>query len=134
VQRLFLKRPMICGWVFLVLLLGAIGQARSGFVAPLAFDAGREPTSVAVGDFNGDGHLDLTVANLGENTVSVLLGNDDGTFQAARNFPVGGFPRSLAVKDFNGDGILDLAVANCGSNTVSVLLGNGDGTAFEAMT
>jgi hypothetical protein len=63
--------------------------------------------------------------------VSVLLGNGDGTFQAARNFAAGNRPWSVAVGDFNGDGIPDLAVANSYSNNVSVLLGNGDGT-FQA--
>jgi hypothetical protein len=84
-----------------------------------------------VGDFNGDGLLDLAVANYGPSpSVSVLLGNGDGTFQTARNFAAGGYPRSVAVGDFNGDGVLDLAVANPFAN-VSVLLGNGDGT-FQA--
>src|SRR2546425_10131087 len=77
-----------------------------GFLAPLAFDAGSGPVSVTVGDFNGDGHLDLAVANLGSNDVSVLLGNGDGKFQTARNFPVGSGPKSVAVGDFNGDGRL----------------------------
>src|SRR2546428_586060 len=98
-----------------------------GFLAPLAFDAGVSPLSVAVGDFNGDGHLDLAVANSDSDNVSVLLGNGDGSFQTARNFPTGSLPRSVAVGDFNGDGHLDLAVANnTVPGTVSVLLGNGD--------
>jgi hypothetical protein len=81
---------------------------------------------VAVGDVNGDGTLDLAVANYGSNTVSVLLGTGDGSFQAARNFAAGSGPGSVAVGDVNGDGTLDLAVA--GSGGVRVLLGNGDGT------
>jgi hypothetical protein len=96
-----------------------------GFLAPLSFDAGDYPQSVAVGDFNGDGTLDLAVANYLSNTVSVLLGNGDGTFQAARNYAAGSGPDSVAVGDFNGDGLPDLVVA---SGTVRVLLGNGDGT------
>jgi hypothetical protein len=92
---------------------------------------GTNPASVAVGDFNGDGKLDLAVANSASNNVSVLLGNGDGTFQAAVNYAVGTNPASVAVGDLNGDGKLDLAVANIGSNNVSVLLGNGDGT-FKA--
>ena len=100
-----------------------------GFVAPLAFDAGTVPYSVAVGDFNGDGIPDLAVANYSSNDVSVLLGNGDGSFQGPRNFAAGISPRSVAVGDFNGDGIQDLAVANfVDPGTVSVLLGNGDGT------
>src|SRR5262249_52009843 len=86
------------------------------------YPAGEAPWSVAVGDFNGDGHADLVVANnggsrimfglnpwLASGTLSVLLGNGDGTFQAAPTYP-GANGLSVAVKDFNGDGISDLAV------------------------
>ncbi len=51
------------------------------------------------------------MANGGSDNASVLLGNGDGSFQAARNFPAGTFPQSVAVGDFNGDGLQDLAVA-----------------------
>src|SRR5437870_369768 len=98
------------------------------FLAPLGVDAGFLPYSVAVGDFDGDSKPDLAVTDSGNNQVSVLLGNGDGTFQAFRNFSVGTFPRSVAVGDLDRDGTLDLAVADSGSNEVSVLLGNGDGT------
>jgi len=84
--------------------------------------------SVAVGDFNGDGKLDLAVADYNTSAMGVLLGNGDGTFQAQIGYATGTFPHGVAVGDFNGDGKLDLAVANSGSNNVSVLLGNGDGT------
>src|SRR6267143_5400659 len=92
---------------------------------------GSNPTSVTAGDFNGDGKLDLAVTNLGSNNVSVLLGNGDGTFQAAVSYSAGTDPRSVTSGDFNGDGKLDLVTANGGSSRVSVLLGNGDGT-FQA--
>src|SRR3989454_1109730 len=107
------------------------------FIARSDFAAGTNPHFVAVGDFNGDGKLDLAGANadlgarrsLTENTtVSVRPGNGVGTFQSPRNFGGGSSPRSVAVGDFNGDRKQDLAVANAGSTTVSVLLGNGDGT------
>jgi PKD repeat protein len=83
---------------------------------------------VAVGDFNGDGRQDLAVASDFSNTVSVLLGKGDGTFQTPVNYAAGSDADSVAVGDFNGDGRQDLAVANAGSNSVSVLLGKGDGT------
>ena len=91
---------------------------------------GNFPQTVKVGDFNSDGLQDLVVANGKDNTVSILLGNGDGTFKAANGSPVqvGGFPFFLAVADFNGDGSADVAVTNADDSTVSVLLGNGDGT------
>jgi hypothetical protein len=101
------------------------------FQAARNFPAGYRPSSVAVGDFNGDGRLDYAVTNYASNTVSVLLGNGDGSIQAARNFSGGSYRRSVAVRDFSGDGILDLAVADGGYASVSILLGNGDGT-FQA--
>jgi hypothetical protein len=82
--------------------------------------------STAVGDFNCDGNQDLAVGLNG--SVSILLGNGDGTFQAVATYTVGSDPASLAIGDFNGDGHQDLAVTNYGSNNVSILLGNGDGT------
>src|SRR6266478_1058354 len=124
-------------WIFLpgaaVLLLStafpSVARAQTvSFVARRDFTAGSDPMSVAIGDFNGDGVLDLVVANEGSNNVSVLLGNGLGAFQAAQNFAAGTNPQSVAVGDFNGDGKLELAVANDGSGDVSVLLGNGDGT------
>jgi len=83
------------------------------------------------GDFNGDGKLDLAITNFGNGSagsVSILLGNGDGTFQTARDFAVSGSPAALAAADFNGDGKLDVAVTDESSGLVWVLLGNGDGT------
>jgi hypothetical protein len=93
--------------------------------------------SVVVGDFNGDGWLDLVTANGLSNNVSVLLGNGNGTFQPARQFAAGPGPYHIVAADFNDDGCLDVAVANEGSfgefddGSASLLLGNGDGT-FQA--
>ncbi len=95
---------------------------------------GSHPRAVAVGDFNDDGNLDLAVANGGSNTVTILLGNGDGTFTPASGSPiaVGTNPGAIAVGDFNGDGKLDLAVANQNDSTLTILLGNGNGTFTQA--
>ena len=116
----------------------------SSFTAPVVYNSGGNGAlSVAVADVNGDGKLDLVVTNeVACNTcsggwISVLLGNGDGTFQAAVRYSTGGFsPTSVVVADVNGDGKLDLVVvanqAGCNScGAVSVLLGKGDGT-FQA--
>ncbi|MGC1106278.1 MAG: VCBS repeat-containing protein [Candidatus Acidiferrales bacterium] len=95
---------------------------------------GNNPSAIVAGDFNGDGKLDLAIANLNDNTVTILLGNGDGTFTPAPGSPiaVGTAPDAIAVGDFLGNGKLDLAVANSGSNNVTLLLGNGDGTFAQA--
>ena len=67
-------------------------------------------------------------ANYNSNTVSVSLGNGDGSFQAAVSYAVGSNPVAATLGDFNGDGRLDLAAANYNGSNVSILLGNGDGT------
>src|SRR5207249_3382514 len=126
-------------FVFLGALLAAIPAPASAQTVSFAparrdFPAGTAPVSVAAGDFNGDGQLDLAVADNGAKAVSVLLGNGDGTFQAARAFPVGDYPRSVVVGDFNGDGKLDLVLTNPNVDTLSVLLGNGDGTFQDPTT
>jgi len=101
-----------------------------GFPTAVRYATGIRPTSVAVGDFNGDGNADLVTANQDDRDVSVLLGNGDGTFQAATNSSVCCVPSFIAVGDFNGDGKADLAIANY---SIFVLLGNGDGTFQQAV-
>ena len=89
------------------------------------------PRDVAVGDFNGDGKPDLAVADSTTATVSILLGNGDGSFQPQVPYKVGKDPIAVAAADLNGDGKVDLAVSAEESGITAILLGNGDGT-FQA--
>jgi Domain of unknown function (DUF4347)/FG-GAP-like repeat len=87
------------------------------------FAVGNAPRLVIARDFNGDGKLDLATLNQGDSSVSILLGNGNGTFGAATNFNVGmSLTGTLTSGDFNNDGKIDLVAGN------SVLLGNGNGT------
>ena len=85
------------------------------------------PLSIKATDFNNDGKLDLVIVNSSQDTVSVLLGNGDGTLQRSVSYPtVGISAQALTVGDFNADGKLDLPVI--GAFGGAILLGNGDGT------
>lgn len=102
---------------------------------PATLVTGVGPSAIVTGDFNNDGNIDLAVTNETANTVSVFLGNGDGTFGARTDTVVGVAPVAIVTADFNGDGIPDLAVANSGApgtdtagnqlsgNSVSILLG-----------
>jgi hypothetical protein len=121
----------------LILAISAADASTVGFRPPVDYPAGTDPRAVIVEDFNGDGKKDLVVADHGDPNinddggVSILLGNGDGTFQAAIKvlFTKNPCPTHacLVSADFNGDRNLDLAVLNSG-NTVTVALGNGNGT------
>jgi FG-GAP-like repeat len=104
------------------------GNGDGSFQTPLNYPtSGLYAMSVAVGDFNKDGNLDLAVVIEGSDTVDVFLGNGDGTLQPGKAFSVDLDPRSLLIADFNGDGNPDIAVAHWSNGDVSVLLGNGLG-------
>jgi fibronectin type 3 domain-containing protein len=114
-----------------------ITPATSASLSRTDTATGNSPSGLIAADFNGDGKLDLAIANSLDNTVSILLGNGDGTFAPASPFAVGSDPFSLVAGDFNNDGKLDLAVvnfANSTGNNVSILLGNGDGTFQPGVT
>ena len=115
-------------WIYL-------GNGDGTFGKPVSYATGQAPVYVASADFNGDNILDLAVADNGAATstnsgdsVSILLGNGDGTFGTATDFPAGTGPTSIAIADYNVDGFPDLAITAQSDNSVALLLGLGDGT------
>ncbi len=96
--------------------------------APRIFQAGGSPFQVQAGDLNGDGIPDLVVTERFGTTVSVLLGQGDGTFGPVNSVDMGAAPAGLQLADFNGDGHLDLVVSNRTGETVTVRLGQGNGS------
>lgn len=99
------------------------------FSPPVEYPAAIYPSAIISADFDADGLLDLATANFDTHDVSVMLGNADGTFQAAQDFAASNGPLSIVTGDLNADGQLDLVTAN--NADVSVLLGNGNGS-FQA--
>jgi hypothetical protein len=122
-----------------MVLLVMTGTTRAqSFSPPTSYSTGDNPLFAAVGDFNGDGKLDMAVTNTLSNTVSVLLNNGDGTFQNPVPYPTQSSPEPIVSADFNGDGKLDLAIGNVfggnlGTGSVGVMLGNANGTFQSAV-
>ncbi|MBZ5700809.1 MAG: FG-GAP-like repeat-containing protein [Acidobacteriia bacterium] len=110
-----------------ILLGNGDGTFHAASGSPIA--VGATPVALAAGDLNGDTRPDLAIVNQADNSVTVLLNNGDGTFQAATNSPLatGAAPSGVAIADFNSDGTGDLLVTNAGLNTISVHLGLGAG-------
>ena len=119
-----------------------LGNGDGTFRAGASYPVGAGASAIATGDFRGDGRIDLATANSGTNggegTISVLLGNGDGTFLAASTAPLsepnGDTPFQIAEADLKGDGKADLVVTLFNnevtgvSPALAVLLGRGDGT------
>jgi hypothetical protein len=113
-----------------------LGNGDGTFGAPQQYLAGFYANVVVVDDFNRDGKQDLAVADFCSDpqcsdpngSISVLLGNGDGTFQSPLSYLTGSAPFGIAAEDLNGDGNEDLVTADTFQATISVLLGNGDGT------
>lgn len=126
-------KKQIC---LLIALLALLAGSKKCFSQSVCIDfftqeysGGNQPRSITSADFNHDGHIDLATANFENNTVSILFGNGDGTFDAPVNYPCDLHPNDIATADFNEDGNADLVTANQYlANSVTVLLGNADGT------
>ena len=117
-----------------ILLGNGNGTFTQATGSPLA--TGQLPVAIATGDLNNDSHADLVVVNQTDNSLSVLLGNGDGTFTAAINSPLatGQAPTAVTIADFNADGNSDIAATDPLTDSVSVFLGLGQGLfapAFE---
>jgi large repetitive protein len=99
----------------------SIDASRPGYASPTA-------TGLALADVNGDGKLDLLVANSNIDTVSVWWGTGDGQFSGEIDYPTGATPFGLALGDLDNDGQPDLVTVNLNAKSVSVLLNEGAGT------
>jgi hypothetical protein len=132
-----MKKLVLIGMLVLgsTLLLAAssVGSGPS-FAAPKSYPAGLDPASVAIGDLNGDGKLDLATANTTAGTVSVLLNGGDGSLRAKVDYAAGSNPASVAIGDLNGDGNADLVtgarlmLGRFPSRDVVVFFNLGDGS------
>jgi hypothetical protein len=114
-----------------VLLSNGDDTFKEATGSPIA--VGKQPNSIVLGDFNGDGNQDFAVANFTDSTLSLFLGNGDGTFKQATGSPfplpaTATGPIAMTSADFNSDGNLDLAIVNQTTNNVTVLLGAGNAT------
>lgn len=136
---IIMKRRAAAGDVALLL-----GKGDGTFQAAVNFPAGTTPVAIAVADFDRDGKFDLAIQNEGkllggigpliENSVSIHLGQGDGTFMAPVFHYGSTDGRFITTGDLNRDSMPDLVVANSNSANVSVLLGNGDGSFQRAVT
>ena len=111
---------------------GTLGDGTS-YTTSTANHDGLQPYAVASGDFNGDGHPDVAVANFASGTVSILFGDGAGGLDPPAVYVAGSEPDSVVVADFNGDGHPDVAVGNRGDDTVDVYLNQGNGSFVQGV-
>lgn len=105
-------------FLFFVLNAHLLAQEILFETARIHYPVAGLPWAIEPGDFNNDGNIDFVTASRLEQSITLRLGNGDGTFQDSLNFSVGVSPRSLIVSDFDEDNNLDVAAANFLSNDV----------------
>lgn len=135
VRRALLTLTLLAGILALVgsEAAGSFTNTQYSFTQGAAYPTGSAPDGVAVGDLNGDGVPDIVTVDSASNSMSVFIGNKDGTYQPRKVYPVGRNPSDVALVDLDHDGNLDAIVTNNDDNTVTIWWGKGDGT-FSSST
>jgi hypothetical protein len=121
-------------WLLLLALGGLSGCSKADPYNPpdlfyyfASYKVGKNPTSITTADLNSDSLTDLVTTNISSNTLSILLGNGDGTFKDQVQLNVCKEPRALAMTDLNHDNQADLILACSGADEIAILLGHGTG-------
>lgn len=112
--------------ILMVLTLNSI-YCQIELDLPKRLSTGNEPNFLKLADLNNDDLMDLVYLNNGDNSLSIRLSNEDGTFTAPQNYVVGANPKEFVIEDFNLDNSLDIAVTSLDQNIVSVLHGDNMG-------
>ena len=124
-----MKVPVLIGWLIFEAVLAAQSNIPAYVFGKADLATGATPTSLVIGDFNGDGLPDLVSTNSGSSSFSVLLSKSNGAFSPKADHVLVAAPSKVVAGDFNNDGKLDLAIAAASAGgTISVFLGRGDGT------
>jgi hypothetical protein len=125
VRRALFTLAVLAG--ILALVSSDAANIQYNFTQGAAIPTGSTPDGIAVGDLNGDGVPDIVTADAGSDSISVLIGNADGTYQPRKVFKTGQNPSAVALADLDNDGNLDAIVTNNDDNTVTIFWGDGKG-------
>lgn len=131
----FYRMGVVIGAALLAPCLGWLGACSKPepytppdlFYYFASYQVGKNPTTITAADLNHDSFTDLITTNIASDTLSILLGNGDGTFNDQLQFHVCQEPRALAIGDFNEDDHADVALACSGGDEIAFVLGLGNG-------